>query len=107
MPKKSASPGNDESYELVPYISGATEHSRLALSNIKSLGEKHLKGRYRLAVVDLYQQPELARGEAIIATPTLVKKLPFPLRRMVGDLSDEERVLVGLDLIRKPDEKGG
>ena len=110
MIKENARPANDESddsYELVLYISGATEQSRLALSNIKSLGERRLKGRYRLAVVDLYQQPQLARGEAIIATPTLVKKLPLPLRRMVGDLSDEERVLVGLDLIQMPDREGG
>jgi circadian clock protein KaiB len=90
-------------YELVLYISGATEHSRLALSNIRSLGEKHLEGRYRLAVVDLFQDPGQARTHDVLALPMLVKKLPLPIRRMIGDLSNEERVLIGLDLAM-PDE---
>jgi len=96
-----------EEYELVLYISGATENCRLALANVKAVGEKHLKGRYRLAVVDLYQQPELARDKDVVAVPMLVKSLPLPLRRMVGDLSSEERVLIGLDLVPKPVPKGG
>lgn len=91
-----------DGYELVLYISGATEHSRLALGNIKAIGEKHLKGRYRLEVVDLYQQPDRAREQEIVAVPMLVKKLPLPLRRMIGDLSNEEHVLIGLDLVPRP-----
>ena len=89
-------------YELVLDISGATANSRLALANVKAVGDTHLKGRYRLSVVDLYQQPERAREQGIIAVPMLVKSLPAPLRRMIGDLSNEERVLIGLDLIAKP-----
>jgi circadian clock protein KaiB len=82
----------------VLYISGATENSRLALLNMRSLADKHLEGRYHLAVVDLYQDPRRARRHDVVALPMLVKTLPLPVRRMVGDLSDELRVLVGLDL---------
>jgi circadian clock protein KaiB len=95
--RKSAAAAS-EVYDLVLYISGATEHSRLALANIRSLGERHLEGRYRLAVVDLFQDPGHARKHDVVAVPMLVKTLPLPLRRMIGDLSDEERVLIGLDL---------
>ncbi len=80
------------------YISGATENSRLALLNMRILADKHLKGRYHLAVVDLYQDPWRARRHDVIALPMLVKTLPLPVKRMVGDLSDESRVLSGLDL---------
>jgi circadian clock protein KaiB len=69
-----------------------------AVSNIKNICETHLKGRYDLEVIDLYQNPTLAKGEQIIAAPTLIKKLPLPLHRIIGDLSVTERVLVGLDL---------
>lgn len=89
-------------YDLVLFISGASERSRLALANIKAIANEHLNGRYRLSVVDLYQQPERAREHEIIAVPTLVKRLPAPLRRMIGDLSDEDRVMVGLDIMPKP-----
>jgi circadian clock protein KaiB len=89
-------------YDLVLFISGASERSRLALANIKAIVNEHLNGRYRLSVVDLYQQPERAREHEIIAVPTLVKRLPQPLRRMIGDLSDEDRVMVGLDIVPKP-----
>lgn len=88
-------------YDLVLFISGASERSRVALANIKAIANEHLKGRYRLAVVDLYQQPERAREHEIIAVPTLVKRLPTPLRRLIGDLSDEDRVMVGLDIVPK------
>lgn len=91
-----------DDYELHLYISGATERSRQALDNIKAIGEKHLKGHYHLSVVDLYQQPEKATAAQIVVAPTLVKKLPLPLRQMVGDLSDEESVLIGLDIIPRP-----
>lgn len=98
--RRPAARAGPAAYELVLYIGGASEHSQNALANIKVLAEKHLKGRYRLEVVDLYQQPDLVRELGILAVPTLVKKLPSPLRRMAGDLSDEDLVLVGLDLAR-------
>ena len=92
-------PGDHAEYDLYLYISGATEHSKAALANIKAVGEKHLKGNYRLTVVDLYQQPGLASKQDIIVAPTLVKKQPLPLRTLIGDLSDEESVLIGLDIV--------
>ncbi len=88
-------------YDLVLFISGASERSRVALANIKVIANEHLKGRYRLSVVDLYQQPQRAREHEIIAVPTLVRRLPAPLRRLVGDLSDGDRVMIGLDIVPK------
>jgi circadian clock protein KaiB len=88
-------------YDLVLFISGASDRSRVALANVKAIVNEHLNGRYRLSVVDLYQQPERAREHEIIAVPTLVKRLPQPLRRLIGDLSDEDRVMVGLDIVPK------
>jgi circadian clock protein KaiB len=85
-------------YVLRLYVTGLTPRSVRAITNIKEICEEHLKGRYDLQVIDIYQQPVLARGEQIIAVPTLIKKLPPPLRRIIGDLSDRERVLIGLDL---------
>jgi len=87
-----------EKYLLVLYVSGMTPRSADAIARTRAICEEHLHGRYELRVVDIYQQPELARGDQIIAAPTLIKKLPPPLRRLVGDLSDKDRVLVGLDL---------
>ena len=75
-----------------------TSRSTRAIANIKEICEEHLKGRYDLRVIDIYQQPVLAKGEQIIAVPTLIKKLPPPLRRLIGDLSDRKRVLIGLDI---------
>ena len=80
------------------YVTGTSPQSMRAIANIKKICEEHLKGQYELEVIDLYQRPQLARGEQIIAAPTLVKKLPLPLRKLIGDMSDAERVLVGLDL---------
>jgi len=100
--RTAGSAASDQKYDLVLFIAGATERSRSALANVKGFGERALKGRYRLSVVDLYQQPGAARGQDIVAVPTLVKRLPLPLRRVVGDLSDEDRVLVGLDLVPNP-----
>jgi len=80
------------------YVTGSTTQSVHAISNIKKICEEHLEGRYDLEVIDLYQKPNLAHGEQIIAVPTLLKKLPLPLRRIIGDMSNTERVLVGLDL---------
>src|SRR5947209_2620094 len=91
----SASP---ERYVLRLYVTGSTPRSSKAIQNIRALCEEHLPGRYVLEVVDIHQQPSLARGEQIIAAPTLIKKLPAPLRKVVGDLSDTTRVLMGLDI---------
>lgn len=92
-----------ETYLLRLYVTGSTPQSVRAIENIKKICEEYLKGRYELEVVDLYQNPGLANGEQIIAAPTLIKKLPQPLKRIIGDLSNKERVLVGLDL-REIDE---
>jgi circadian clock protein KaiB len=92
-----------ERYVLRLYVTGSTPRSSKAIRNIRALCEEHLQGRYDLEVIDIHQQPVLARGEQIIAAPTLIKKLPAPLRKVVGDLSNTERVLMGLDL--RPAEK--
>ena len=88
----------NERYLLRLFIAGTTPQSLRAVSNLRRICEENLQGRYDLEVIDLYQQPTLAEGEQIIAVPTLIKKLPAPLRRLIGDMSDRERVLVGLDL---------
>jgi circadian clock protein KaiB len=93
---------SEERYVLRLYVTGMTQRSTEAFGTIKALCEDRLRGRYELEVIDIYQHPQLAIDEQIIAVPTLVKKLPAPLRRLVGDLSNEERVLLGLDLRRKP-----
>jgi len=85
-------------YLLRLYVSGSTLKSSLAIENIKRVCEQHLKGRYDLEVVDIYQQAKLARDEQIVAVPTLIKRLPLPLRRLVGDMSNLKKVLFGLDL---------
>ena len=85
-------------YILILYVAGQSPKSVNAIANIKKICEEHLQGRYQLNVIDLYQQPQLALGEQIIALPTLLRKLPLPLRRIIGDLSNTERVPVGLDL---------
>ena len=79
-------------------MAGVTPRSANAIRNIKKICEEHLRGRYDLQVIDVYQHPTLAEGEQIIAAPTLIKKLPLPLRRFIGDMSDTEKILVGLDL---------
>jgi circadian clock protein KaiB len=80
------------------YVTGMTHKSSQAIANVRKLCEKHLSGCYELNVIDIYQQPELAREAQIIATPTLIRKQPLPLRRLIGDMSDTERFLVGIDL---------
>ena len=87
-----------EKYLLRLYVAGTTPRSLMAVTNIKKICEEHLQGRYDLEVIDIYQQPTLAKGEQIIAAPTLIKKLPLPLRKFIGDMADQERILVGLDL---------
>jgi circadian clock protein KaiB len=87
-----------EQYCLRLYVTGSTPRSLRAISRIKEICESHLKGRYTLEVVDIYQQPALAKGEQIIAAPTLIKRLPLPLRKFIGDMTDTDRILIGLDL---------
>lgn len=87
-------------YVLRLYVTGMTPRSIRAVENVRAICEEHLQGRYDLEVIDIYQQPTLAEGEQIIATPTLIKKLPLPLRKVIGDMSSRERVLMGLDLQR-------
>ena len=95
----------EKKYVLRLYVAGTTARSNQAVTNIKRICEEHLKGRYLLEVIDIYQQPILAKGEQIIAAPTLIKKLPPPLRRFIGTMADEERILVGLDLKPREPEK--
>ena len=85
-------------YVLRLYVTGSTRHSTRAIVNIRKICEEHLQGRYELEIVDISQRPTLAEGEQIIAAPTLIKKLPLPLRRFIGDMSQTDRILLGLDL---------
>jgi circadian clock protein KaiB len=80
------------------FVAGMTPRAGRAIENVRNVCEEHLDGRFDLEVVDIYQQPELAKGEQIIAAPTLLKMLPLPLRRIIGDMSDRDRLLMGLDL---------
>ncbi|MES2732188.1 MAG: circadian clock KaiB family protein [Bacteroidota bacterium] len=93
LPKSTETP-----YVLHLYITGASPNSTRAVKNVKEICELHLKNRYELIIIDIYQQPLMAEKEQIIAAPTLVKKFPYPLRRLVGDMSDKKRVLSGLGL---------
>jgi circadian clock protein KaiB len=85
-------------WQLRLYVAGQTPKSLAAFSNLKKICENHLKGSYRIEVIDLLEQPHLSKGDQILAIPTLVRKLPQPVRKIIGDLSDPERVLIGLDL---------
>jgi circadian clock protein KaiB len=87
-------------WNLRLYVAGQTPKSIRAFANLKVLCEEHLKGRYRIEVIDLMENPQLARGDQIVAIPTLVRNLPQPVRKLIGDLSDSVRALVGLDLRR-------
>jgi circadian clock protein KaiB len=89
---------DQEFYILRLYVAGQTKKSLAAFANLKELCEEHLGGRYRIEVIDLLENPQLARGDQILAVPTLVRKLPPPIKKIIGDLSNTERVLVGLDL---------
>jgi len=99
-----------EHYLLRLYVTGTTPRSARAIQNIRAICEEKLRGRYDLEVVDIYQHPEQAKPEQVVVTPTLVRKLPLPVRRLIGDLSDADRVLVGLDIVprqtRKPERDG-
>jgi circadian clock protein KaiB len=91
-------PTRQDQFVLRLYVTGTTVRSARAVANLRELCEQHLPDRYELEVVDIYQQPELASREQLVAVPTLIKRLPLPLRRLVGDLSNRQRVLAGLDL---------
>jgi circadian clock protein KaiB len=88
----------EETWELRLYVAGQTTKSITALANLRKYCEEHLKGRYQIEVIDLLKHPQLAEGDQILAIPTLVRKVPEPIRKIIGDLSNEERVLVGLDI---------
>jgi circadian clock protein KaiB len=98
-PESAGAGGAPGPYVLTLYVTGATVGSLRAIANMKAICEQHLKGRYHLEVVDIYQRPDLLRRDQIVAVPTLIKKLPAPLRLMVGDLSRTEQVLQGLGLV--------
>ena len=89
---------DDVVWELRLYVAGQTPNSIKALANLERICEEHLKGRYQVEVIDLLENPQLAKGDQILAIPTLVRRLPPPVRKIIGDLSNTERVLVGLDL---------
>jgi circadian clock protein KaiB len=99
-PPKKGTPGkeNPSFWELRLYVAGHTAKSIKAFDNLKQICEEHLKGKYHIEVIDLLKNPQLAKGDQILAVPTLVRKLPPPLKKIIGDLSDRVRVLVGLDL---------
>jgi circadian clock protein KaiB len=95
----SASLQTAERWELRLYVAGSTPKSRAAFANLKRICETHLQGKYRIEVIDLQAHPELARADQIVALPTLVRKLPPPIKRIIGDLSNEQRTLVGMELV--------
>lgn len=93
-----AQKAKEQPYVLRLYVAGITPRSEQAIRTVTAICEEHLAGRYELEVIDIYQQPTLAKGEQIIAAPTLIKKLPAPLRRFIGNMANKEKILVGLDL---------
>jgi circadian clock protein KaiB len=96
---------SQEKYILRLYVTGMTPKSIQAIENVRKICEEHLQGRCELEIIDIYQQPDYAKTEQLIAAPTLVKKLPLPLRKFIGDMSQNERILVGLDIIPKKKAK--
>ncbi len=86
-------------YELKLYVAGKTSKSETAIKNLKKYCEEHISGKYKIEIIDLLKEPQLAEGDQIFAVPTLVKKVPEPLRKIIGDLSNEEKVLVGLNIV--------
>ena len=101
-PKRPAGPAKkrsaDETWHLKLYVAGQTTKSLTAFANLTRICDEHLKGKYKIEVIDLLKNPQLAKGDQIFAVPTLVRKLPVPIRKIIGDLSNTARVLVGLDL---------
>jgi KaiB domain. len=96
----------DKAWELKLYVAGKTAKSVTALKNLKKYCEEHLRGQYHLEVVDLLEKPQLAEGDQIFAIPTLVRKVPEPIRKIIGDLSNEEKVLVGLNIVPLKKQNG-
>ena len=96
--KRAARKSNDDFWELRLYIAGPTPNSIAAIGNLRKICEDRLQGRYRIEVIDLLEKPQLAKGDQIVAIPTLVRKLPAPVKKIIGNLSKAERALVGLDL---------
>lgn len=94
-----------EKYLIKLYVTGRTPRSQQAIRNLERICQEELNGRYELVVIDVLERPQLAEDEKILATPTVVKELPIPMRRIIGDLSDTERVLLGLDLRPAPEQK--
>ena len=95
---KATTDSKEETWNLRLYVAGQTPKSIAAFANLKKICEKHLAGKYRIEVIDLLKNPQLAKGDQIIAIPTLVRRLPEPLKKIIGDLANTERVLVGLDI---------
>ena len=95
----SPEPAQPDTFRLRLYVAGQTPRSLAAFSNLRKICETHLAGRYEIEVIDLLEHPQLAHGDEIVAVPTLVRKLPEPMKKLIGDLSDTERVLVGLQLL--------
>ena len=104
--KKAKTDATEEIWNLRLYVAGQTPKSITAFANLKNICNEHLAGKYQIEVIDLLKNPQLAKGDQIIAIPTLVRKLPTPIKKIIGDLANTERVLVGLD-IRAVSEKGG
>ena len=104
MLEEAAHAAEGDRYILRLYVTGMTPRSVRAVKNLQTICDEYLKGRYDLEVVDIYQQPALTRGEQIVAAPTLIKKSPPPMRRIIGDMSDRDRVLIGLDLVHTPNQ---
>ncbi len=104
IPEENAKPSSldlsqdDQVFILRLYVAGQTKKSLTAFANLKKICDEHLKGKYRIEVIDLMENPQLAKGDQILAIPTLVRKLPPPLKKIIGDLSNTEKVIVGLDL---------
>ena len=98
-PEAKPAKAKSDAFVLRLYVAGQTPKSIAAFANLKKICEEHLAGRYRIEVIDLLENPKLAGGDQILAIPTLVKKLPEPVRKIIGDLSNTERVLIGLDLL--------
>ncbi len=103
--EKAAQTSGKEKYVLRLYVTGMTPRSINAIENIRRICEENLQGRYELEVIDIYQQPEYAKKEQLLAAPTLIKKLPLPLRKFIGDMSDKDKILVGLNLVPKTEKK--
>ena len=102
--EKGSTKAGEEKYVLRLYVAGTERKSSKAITNLRRFCEEHLSGRYELEVIDIQEQPALAKGENIVAVPTLIKKLPEPLRKLIGDMSDKEKVLLGMELRPKKQE---